>query len=182
MRIRRLMLFYLLTSLLLISLALWSVAKPLHLKRLEAERIARIQKVSMKESPKRRDEHTRERTVKEAQRVINNFLRGSRRIEKETLFTQKNLNKKSLFKLLKVLNHLREKAILTIFVHTNPMESKEESLTLSQQRADLLKEYFFTKSRLLLVTAIGYGEEIPLEKNDENISNERMEFNLKKVD
>ena len=182
MRTKTLILFYLFISLLLISSALWFVAKPLHLKRLEVARIARIQKICMKESPKRRDRHTTERTVKEAQRVINNLLKGGRRIKKETLFSNKNLDKKSLFKFLKVVNNLTEKAILTISVHTNPAKSKQESLTISQERADLLKEYFFKKSELVLVTAIGYGEEIPLENNDKNISNERMEFNLKKVE
>ena len=91
-----------------------------------------------------------------------------------------NSQKVILTKVLKIINHLEEDAILSIATHTDAQGSHEHNLKLSQNRANILKNYFREKCTLPLIVAIGYGEEIPLSKEN-NRSSRRVEITLKRI-
>ncbi len=90
-----------------------------------------------------------------------------------------NKNKVTLKKILNILNHLDEDAILVISTHTNMQGTKQYNLKLSQKRADILKSYFRERCTLPLIVAMGYGKEIPLDKNKKN--NRRVVIDLKRI-
>ena len=94
---------------------------------------------------------------------------------------QVNSRKVVLTKVVKILNHLEEAAILSIETHTDAQGSQQHNLLLSQERANVLKSYFREKcSSLPLIVAIGYGEEMPLPKKSKR-SNRRVEMHLNRI-
>lgn len=178
------------SSFLLILLCLLTEAKPIHLKRLETIRLSKIQKVSMKDYPRKRDYHVRERNVVRANFKIDELLRrqpiifgmnGLSLDENESVEIKENNNKVILARVIDVLNHVNEDVVMSIAVHTNQRGSNRKNLKYSQILADKLKKYVTKRSNILLVTSIGYGEEFPLINVDKNVSNERIEIGLKRV-
>ncbi len=179
MKARGILLLFILSSIILISLYLYIFAKPLHLKRLEEERIANIQKICKKEYPRKRDKKILQRTVVEAAEKMAELLE-----KKPIHFKPSSVyieDKVMLKALIDILNNINEDVILSIATHTDNDGSAEKNLKLSQERADMLKEYIRKRSHILLITAIGYGEELPLPKSKDNVSNRRVEINLKGV-
>ena len=90
-----------------------------------------------------------------------------------------NKNKVTLKKILNIVNHLEEDAILVISTHTDTQGAKQHNLKLSQKRADILKSYFRERCTLPLIVAMGYGEELPFDKNKKN--NGRVVMDLKRI-
>jgi outer membrane protein OmpA-like peptidoglycan-associated protein len=84
------------------------------------------------------------------------------------------LVKSTLIKIVKILNRIKDDVALSILVHTDATGTIQHNLSLSQKRADRLKEYFIKQTNLTLVVAIGYGE-VFLRKN------KFIEFNLKRI-
>ena len=192
MKMSRLLLLFILFSVLLIGLCLGVYAKPLHLKRLEAIRISKIQKVCMKEYARKRDYHVPIRSVEKAQLKINHLLVVKPMIfdfDRDKLFAENNQtnetnlssNKVALARVIDVLNNIREDVAVNIEVHTDESGSNQHNLKVSQNCADRLKEYVTKRSHIVLVTSVGYGEEFPRISSDENLSNKRIEIHLKKV-
>ena len=179
MKIRGILILFVFSSILLILLYLYLFAKPLHIKRLEEERIANIQKVCMKEYPRRRDSQILQRTVFEAEEKIHRLLE-----KKPILFDSASVDiedKVTLKAMIDILNNINEDVVLSISTHTDKDGSSKKNLKISQERADMLKEYIRERSKIILITSIGYGEELPLLKNEDNISNRRVEINLKRI-
>jgi outer membrane protein OmpA-like peptidoglycan-associated protein len=190
MQKNRLLMIFVFSSFLLILLCLLTEAKPIHLKRLETIRLSKIQKVSMKDYPRKRDYHVRERNVVRANFKIDELLRrqpiifgmnGLSLDENESVEIKENNNKVILARVIDVLNHVNEDVVMSIAVHTNQRGSNRKNLKYSQILADKLKKYVTKRSNILLVTSIGYGEEFPLINVDKNVSNERIEIGLKRV-
>ena len=86
----------------------------------------------------------------------------------------------TLSNLVKIVNHLDEEAILTIKTYSKNKGSKKYNLELSQQRADVLKQYFIERTSLPLIVAIGYGGAIPLDKKNRTHHRE-IEINLQRI-
>jgi len=80
----------------------------------------------------------------------------------------------TLYKIVKVLNHLNEEVALRIETHSDTTGSMKHNLLLSQQRADNLKNYFREKTNLTLIVAIGYGEMLSLKEK-------LIKLNLKRI-
>ena len=151
--------------------------------------VKKIQKVCKKRYLRKRKNIIRVSTLTQAQKKIDQLLLNtpiefslnSTSLEQnssdETLV---NPQKVILTKVLKIINHLEEDAILSIATHTDAQGSHEHNLKLSQDRANMLKNYFREKCTLPLIVAIGYGEEIPLSK-ESNRSSRRVEINLKRI-
>jgi len=191
MKSSRLIMLFIVTSSLLIVFVLWRHAKPLYFKRLEAIRISKIQKVCMKDYPRKRDYHISKRDVESAQIKINKLLKVNPIIfEKNDGFKENNhsteitlhSNKVVLARVVDVINNVNEDVVLNIEVHTDDRGSNRENLKFSQNYADKLKSYIEKRSHIVLVTSIGYGEEFPPAQLDENLSNKRIEMSLKRVE
>ena len=188
MKARVIFILFLLSSISLILLCLYVWAEPLHLKRVEADRIAKIQKVVMKTYPRNRDVRIPERSFLEASEEIARLIKkqpltfksGSSSLEQNNSM-ELNHNKVVLKAIIDVLNHMNEDVILTIAAHTDKEGTKKQNLKLSQERADILKEYIRKRSKVTLISAIGYGEELPLPKSTQNLSNRRVELDLKRI-
>jgi outer membrane protein OmpA-like peptidoglycan-associated protein len=186
MRVRGIFLLFILSSMGLVLLYLYIFAQPLHLKRLEAERIANIQKVCMKEYPRNRDSKTLQRNVFEGEEKIQTILEknpiyfGSSTVslDKSNGTSQ---NRIILKKLISVLNNIDEDFILSITTHTDKDGSSQKNLKLSQARADKLKKYIEKRTQIVLITAIGYGEELPLSSKTKKLINRRVEIHLQRI-
>ena len=151
--------------------------------------VKKIQKVCRKKYLRKRKIIIRKRSLTQAEKEIAKLLidtpidfnLNSSSLEinssNETLV---NPRKVILTKILKIINHLEEDAILSIETHTDTQGSHEHNLKLSQERANRLKEYFREKCSLPLIVAIGYGEEIPLAQ-EANRSSRRVEIDLKRI-
>jgi len=188
MKARGIFLLFILSSMVLISLYLYIFAKSLHLERLEKERIANIQKVCMKEYPRNRGKSLLQRNVFEADKEIQTLL-----VKKPIYFEPSspsidsndtkllNQNRVTLKKIIDVLNNIDEDIILSISAHTDKDGSSIKNLKLSQERADMIKEYIRERSHITLITSIGYGEELPLPKTTKKLTNRRIEINLKRI-
>jgi len=190
MKSSTLIMLFIFASSLLVVLTLWRYAKPLHFKRLEAIRISKIQKVCMKDYPRKRDYHIPKRDVESAQIKINKLLKINPIIfEKNNGFKENNQsaeimlhsNKVVLARVVDVINNVNEDVVLNIEVHIDDMGSNRENLKFSQNYADRLKSYIEKRSHIVLVTSIGYGEEFLYAQLDENLSNKRIKMSLKRV-
>lgn len=176
MSIRGMILLFILSSILLTSFYLYLFAKPLHLEYLERERIAHIQKVCMKEYPRKRYTHILQRTVVEAEEKIQRLL-GKNPIQFDvTSILIKD--KVTLKALIDIINNINESVVLTITTYTDQNGSSSKNLKLSQERADMLKEYIRKRSHILLITSIGYGEELSLPKTT---TDRRVEIHLRRI-
>jgi outer membrane protein OmpA-like peptidoglycan-associated protein len=175
------LLFFILLSTLLISITLLFTAKPLYLAKMEKIRVSNIQKNYHKSYLRKRNTHATQRTIKFAQEKINQILTyRAISFDKNDYLLENNNSKENyqtLAKILRVLNNLKEKAILEIKTHTSTKESKQVNLKLSQQRADQLKSYISSRSNIIFISAIGYGEEIQ-ENNDKR---KYLEITLKRI-
>ena len=196
MKLKLLILLFFTLSALLIAFVLNLYTKPLNDKRLELIRLSKIQKVCMKSYPRKRKLFTPQRSLFIAQNRVDKILQehplhffsnsyaleGNVTKEQSDLLTEENLMKKTLKKVLAVFNHVREESILSIETHTDDTGTKQHNLQLSQQRADVLKNYFIERTEFPHIVAIGYGESLPLLKNKEtNSSSRRVELNLKRI-
>jgi outer membrane protein OmpA-like peptidoglycan-associated protein len=165
MRTKTLLFLFLFFSVLLISLSLWLITKPLYLQQVEAQRVANIQTVYRKTYLKKRDTHIPQRSIITAQKVINQLLIQYPILFEENLTSLDNnqsSNRQTLSKIITVINNMRERVILKIETHTDKSGSKKHNLKLSQQRADKIKLYIAQRTDIPFISAIGYGKEIPL--------------------
>ncbi|CAA6820236.1 MAG: Unknown protein [uncultured Sulfurovum sp.] len=166
-----------------IAFTLYMNAPQLYKEQLERDRLAKIQKTSAKKYVRQRKLYVPKRSVLLAQEVLNKLL------EKRPIdFTSNdfslnldnnkkdelNVKKQVLTNIVDTVNNLKENAVLSITTYTDTNGSAEANLLLSQKRADKLKTYFLERTNLLFITAIGYGEALPL-------TSRRVEINLKKV-
>ncbi len=92
-----------------------------------------------------------------------------------------NSTKVTLIKLVKILNHLEEDAILIIKTYSDQNGSKAYNLELSQKRADVLKKYFIERTYLPLIIAIGYGKTLVSKKDNKTKKYRQVEINLKRI-
>ena len=188
MKARVIFVLFLLFSSSLILLCLYVCAEPLHLQRVEADRIAKIQTVVMKTYPRNRDVRIPERSFWEASEEIARLLKkrplcfksGSSSWEQNNSM-ELNYTKVTLKGIIDVLNHINEDVILSIATHTDKEGSQQQNLKLSQERADMIKHYIRERSSITLISSIGYGEEFPLLKSTKKLSNRRVEIDLKRI-
>ena len=179
MRARGIFLLFILSSTLLLLVYLYLFAKPLHLEHLERERIANIQKVCMKSYPRRKNSYVLQRTIMEAEEKVQRLL-GKNPIQFDA--TSIHIKDKVTLKvLIDTINSINESVILTIATHTDQNGSSLTNLKLSQERADMLKEYIRDRSQILLITSIGYGEELPLPKTTKKTTDRRVEIHLRRI-
>jgi outer membrane protein OmpA-like peptidoglycan-associated protein len=188
MKARGIFILFVLFSMALISLYLYLFAKPLHIKRLEEERISHIQKICKKEHPRKRAESVLVRHVSEADEKIHQFLENNpitfpsldSSIDENNASLHKQ-NRIALKRVIRVLNNIDEDFILCITTHTDREGSSEKNLKLSQKFADDLKSYIEERTEIMLIAAIGYGEELPLPKTTKKITNRGVEIDLKRI-
>jgi len=174
-------LFFILLSILLISVTLLFTAKPIYLEKVEKIRILNIQKVYNKTYFRRRNRYTPQRSIKFAQVEINQILIDNPiEFGKNSYLLENNSSRKNyqtLANIGDVINNLKGKAILEIKTYTNTKGSKQFNLKLSQKRADQLKRYMNNCSNIIFVSAIGYGKEIQHKKDEKKY----LEINLKRI-
>jgi len=187
MKARGIFLLFILTSIALTLFYLFIFATPIYLNRLEEERIANIQKICMKEYPRNRDKQGLQRTIPEAEEKIHRILKKNpiefnpASISIDNTSHGLNKNRVTLKDIIDVLNNIDGDVVLSISTHTDINGSSSQNLKLSQKRADVIKAYIRERSQILLITSIGYGEELPLPKNTKHMLNRRVEINLKRI-
>ncbi|RUM70641.1 MAG: hypothetical protein DSZ07_02005 [Sulfurovum sp.] len=174
-------LFFILLSILLISVTLLFTAKPIYLKKVEKIRVLNIQKVYNKTYFRKRNRYTPKRSVKFAQAEINQILIDNPiEFDKNSYLLENNNGRKNyqtLAKIIDVFNNLKGKAIVEIKTYTNKKGSKQLNLNLSQKRADQLKRYISNCTKIVFISAIGYGKEIQHKKNEKKY----LEITLKRI-
>ena len=175
------LLFFILLSTLFISVTLLFTAKPLYLAKIEKTRLLNIQKVYHKTYFRKRKQHVPQRSISFAQEEINQILRDTPIFfDNSSSLLEHNKSRKNyqtLTDIISVMNNLKEKAILEIKTHTDKKGSKQDNLKIAQKRADKLKAYIDNRSKLVFISAIGYGEEIQQKENKNNY----LEITLKRI-
>jgi outer membrane protein OmpA-like peptidoglycan-associated protein len=175
------LLFFILLSTLFISVTLLFTAKPLYLAKNEKMRISNIQKTYHKTYFRKRNQQIPQRSIKFAQAEINQILIDTPiNFNKSSYLLENNSSRKNyqtLASILAVLNNLKEKSILEIKTHTSTKGSKQLNLKLSQKRADQIKSYMKSRSNMIFISAIGYGEEIQDKKDEKKY----LEITLKRI-
>ncbi len=175
MRTKIIFLFFILLSILLISITLLFEAKHIYLAKVEKIRILNIQKVYYKSYFRKRDKHVPKRSVEFAQKEINQILiENPIEFEKNSSLVK---NHQILRGITNILNNLKKEAIVEIKTYTDKDGHKQYNLKLSQQRADELKKYINNRTKMSFISAIGYGEEIQHKKNEKKY----LEIYLKRV-
>ena len=182
MQTKIIILFFILLSILLISVTLLFTAKPIYLVKVEKDRVAKVQKNYYKSYFRKRNIHIPLRSIRVAQKEIDTIL-----IETPIQFKYKSYSLEDnksrdnfiiLNKMIDILNNLKDKAILQIETHTDSKGSKRDNLKLSQKRADSLKSFIKSRSKIVFISAIGYGEEI---KNKKKSNKKYLDINLKRI-
>jgi len=172
MSTKMIFIFFILLSTLLISITILFEAKPIYEARAEKMRLLTIQHVYHKHYFRSRNIDEPKRSIPFAQEKINNIMKNSDIIDNNSSIK----NYKVLAKIISVLNNLKNKAILEIKVYRDKNTSKQDNLKLSQQEAELLKEYINKRTKIAFISAIGYGEEL----KDKN-KHRDLEINLKRI-
>jgi outer membrane protein OmpA-like peptidoglycan-associated protein len=181
MKFRGIFLLFILSSFGLISLYIYFFAKPLYLKQLEEDRISKIQKVCMKKNSRKRDRSFLLRDVTEADKKIQEILKNQPIYFKNGSILLDTNNSGVLVSIIDILKNMNEDVVMSISAYTESNGSPIQNLKLSQKRADTIKEYFLKRAELMLVTAIGYGEEFPLTDKADELINRRIEINLIRI-
>jgi len=159
-------------SLLLIFMTVDQNAYRLHSEKMEKLRISKLQLVSKKSYKRTRKSYVPERSSSLASQEIKKLL-----LKEPISFELNNSEfsgKSTLTKIVKIINHVKENAVLEILTHTDSKGTAKHNLEVSQKRADKLKAYFTTRTNLPLIVAIGYGEVLALK-------NRALEINLKRI-
>ena len=172
MKLRLILLIFFMTSLLLVFIAIQSNANTIYSAKIKKIKISQLQKSSAKGYARTRKVYVPKRTFILARQEIENILR-----KKPIEFNINNSsleNKATLIKLVKIINNVKEKVVLTVLAHTDAEGTAKHNLLLSQKRADRLKAYFTKRSELPLVVAIGYGETFALKHR-------LIEINLQRI-
>jgi len=183
MQIKTLLLLFLFSSILFISCSLLLILKPLYLKQVEVERVANIQTKYRKTYLRKRDVFIPQRSKTFAEKAIAQLLeRYPILFEENSFMLDNNIshNYQSLTHIIMILNNMSENLVLKIETHTDKGGSKKHNLKLSQKRADKLKKYIIKRTKIPFVSAIGYGEEIPLISKEKRYS-KRIKFNLQRM-
>jgi len=183
--IKKIISSFILLSIFLIAFVLFNYLEPLNDKRLKLIKLERIQKICMKGYIKKRKKYIPQHSIFFAQKEIDAILekRPIRFLLNSALFDENSSYKveQTLLEISAVVNHVKDDVVLSIETHTDKIGSNQHNLKLSQKRADLLKDYFLKKTRLALIVAIGYGEELPLIDVNNTKDDRRIEINLKKI-
>lgn len=183
MKLRLIIFLSFIVATLFIAFALYMNVPKLYKEQLDRTKLAKIQKVCLKEHTRQRKLYVPKRSVFLAQQAVNKLLKKHPIDFKKNDFSLNvdsnmtnaiNLKKQTLTTIVNTVNRLKENAVLNITTYTDTNGSAEGNLLLSQKRADRLKTYFLERTNLLLITAIGYGKALPL-------SSRRVEIKLQKV-
>jgi Skp family chaperone for outer membrane proteins len=154
MQAKTLLLIFILLSTLLIALSIFFAVPPRYQQKIEEIRVANIQQIFYKSYKKRRDIHTIERSIEQAQEEINRILKDYTSKEKYH----------HLIEILPILNNTKEKFVLKIEVHATKRGSKRELLKSSKREAKEIKEFIKDRSNILFISSIGYGNRL-IKKN-----------------
>ena len=159
-------------SILLVVVSIERNAKGIYQKELNKIKMSSIQHSSAKTYARARKVYVPKRSVVLARKEIENILL------KEPIGFEVDdssfLEKSTLTRIVKVVNHIKEEVVLTVLAHTDAVGTAKHNLYLSQKRADKLKAYFRKRTNLPLIVAIGYGEAFSLK-------NRLIEINLKRI-
>ncbi|CAA6826407.1 MAG: Unknown protein [uncultured Sulfurovum sp.] len=172
MKFGLMLLIFFITSILLVFITIERNARVIYAKQMHEIKKSKIQIVSKKSYLRTRKIYVPERSCSLAREEIKSILL------KEPLHFESNdsrfLGKRTLIKIVKIINHIKEDVVLSILAHTDAVGTAKHNLSLSQKRADRLKKYFINKTNLPLVVAIGYGEVFSLK-------NRLIELNLTRI-
>ena len=156
MKIKIIYFLFFTLSLLLILTVINQNAERIYDEEMEALRVSKLQLTTQKSYKRTRKSYVPERSSTLASQTIDTLL------EKNPIAFKVNsslfLDKSTLIKIVKIINHVKEEIVLKISAHTDTKGSSKHNLELSQKRADMLKEYFKRRTHLPLIVAIGYGE------------------------
>jgi outer membrane protein OmpA-like peptidoglycan-associated protein len=156
----------------LIFITIKKNAQSIYFEQSEIIRLSKIQSLSEKAYKRTRKVYVPERSFSLSRQEIGKLL------AKEPIDFKVNdsssLDSLTLIKIVKIVNHVKDDVVLSILAHTDAEGTAKHNLSLSQKRADRLKEYFLDKTNLPLIVAIGYGEAF-------SFKNRRIEINLKRI-
>jgi len=172
MKINTIYFLFFTLSLLLVMITINQNAHRIHSEQMEALRISQLQLSSKKSYKRTRKSYIPKRSSSLATQTINKIL-----LKQPITFKTDSslfLDKSTLIKIVKIINHIKEEVVLKISAHTDSNGSAKHNLELSQERADKLKEYFKKRTNLPLIVAIGYGEMFTLKGR-------LVEINLKRI-
>lgn len=155
MKLKFVVFFFVLLSILLIITALNNKLDQLRSDYNEQVRLENIQHGTEKKEKRERKVYVPTYTLEQASKKIIFILRKTPiQIEAKAYSSP---TKSTLVKIVAIINKLEERAVLSIEVERYAKASASTNLKISQLCADRLKAYFLENTNLFFVTAIGYG-------------------------
>jgi len=118
------------------------------------------------------------KTVSEAQQDINSLL-----IHHPIKFLDNSFvldNNKTLNDIVSILNQTIGDIAIKVASHSDNNQTASNNRKLTQKRADSVASYIKNRYNTKFITAIGYGKEFPLAKEDNRTDN-RIEIYLRRI-
>ena len=118
------------------------------------------------------------KTVSEAQQEINSLL-----IDHPIKFLDNSFvleNNKTINDIVSILNKTIGDIAIKVASHSDNNQTASNNRKLTQKRADTIASYIKNRYNTKFITAIGYGKEFPLPKED-NRTNSRIEIYLRRI-
>ena len=119
------------------------------------------------------------KTVSEAQEEINLLL-----IYHPIKFLDNNFlleDNKTINDIVLVLNQTVGDIAIKVASHSDNNQTASYNRKLTQKRADTIASYIKNRYKTKFITAIGYGKEFPLPKEDNRTTSSRIEIYLRRI-
>jgi len=172
MKSKNLFLVILFITISIILLCIW-IHNNKHLKSLNIELNGSKNKIIYEPIP-----ISIKKTVSEAQKEINSLL-----IDYPIKFLDKSFvleNNKTINDIVSILNQTIGDISIKVASHSDSNQTASYNRKLTQKRADNIASYIENRYNSKIITAIGYGKEFPLPKED-NRTNNRIEIYLRRI-
>jgi len=118
------------------------------------------------------------KTVSEAQQEINSLL-----IDYPIKFLDNNFvleNNTTINDIVSILNQTIGDIAIKVASYSDNNQTASNNRKLTQKRADSVASYIKNRYNTKIITAIGYGKEFPLSKEDNRTDN-RIEIYLRRI-
>jgi len=90
-------------------------------------------------------------------------------------------NNKTAKSIVSILTQTIGNIVIKVASHSDNNGSSSYNRKLTQKRADIIASYINNKCNIKFITAIGYGKEFPLSKEDNRTISSRIEIYLRRI-
>ena len=119
------------------------------------------------------------KTVPEAQQEIKLLL-----IHNPIKFLDNNFlleDNKTMNNIVSILNQTVGDIAIKVASHSDNNQTASYNRKLTQKRADTIASYIKNRYKTKFITAIGYGKEFPLSKDNNRTTNSRIEIYIRRI-